>query len=100
MFGETRRGDVKTGGLEGRDLHDGPLLLLPPLVFEQQGAADVATIAQLLKDAGFENVQVAVQEASREFIRDWMPDTGFENYVASATIEATKPGRSNSWTLL
>jgi SAM-dependent methyltransferase len=60
------------------------------------GAADVAIIEQLLKDAGFENIQVAVQEESREFIRDWMPGTGVEKYVASATIEATKPGRSNS----
>ena len=59
------------------------------------GAADVATIEQLLKDAGFVNIQVAVQQESRKFIRDWMPDTGFEKYVASATIEATKPGRSN-----
>lgn len=59
------------------------------------GAADVTMIEQLLKDAGFENIQVAVQEESREFIRDWMPGSGVENYVASAIIEATKPGRSS-----
>jgi len=56
------------------------------------GAIDVTTVEQLLADAGFTNVRVHVKPESREFIRDWMPDTGIEHYVASATIEATKPG--------
>ena len=55
------------------------------------GAAEVSTLEQLLKDAGFEHIQVAVNEESREFIRDWIPGSGFEQYVASATIEAIKP---------
>ncbi len=55
------------------------------------GAAPVSAIERFLKDAGFENIQVSVHEESREFIRDWMPGTGCEKYVASATIEATKP---------
>jgi len=59
------------------------------------GAATVATIEQLLVDAGFESIQVHIQEESREFIRDWMPSSGAEKYVASATIEATKPGQRN-----
>jgi len=58
------------------------------------GAADVATVECLLAEAGFENVRVTVNEASRAFIRDWMPGSGVEDYVASATIEATKPGGS------
>ncbi len=41
---------------------------------------------------GFEEIRVDVKEQSREFIRDWMPGSGIENYVASATIEAVKPG--------
>ena len=59
------------------------------------GTATVATLEQLLRDAGFEDITIDVQEESREFIRDWMPDSGFEKYVASASIEATKPGRSS-----
>ena len=54
------------------------------------GAADVATIERLLRQAGFENIQVNVKKKSLEFIREWMPNSGFENYAASATIEATK----------
>jgi arsenite methyltransferase len=56
------------------------------------GAASVDTIQTLLAAAGFEKICVTVKEESRVFIRDWMPETGAENYVASATIEAVKPG--------
>lgn len=56
------------------------------------GAAEVATLERLLEEAGFENVRVAIDEGSRELIRDWMPALDLESYVASATIEATKPG--------
>ncbi len=56
------------------------------------GAVDVATVEELLAAAGFENIRVAVKQESREFIRDWMPGSGVEDYVVSATIEATKPG--------
>jgi SAM-dependent methyltransferase len=58
------------------------------------GAASVETITALLRVAGFEGVRVDVKEASREFIRDWLPGSGVENYVASAGIEAIKPGGS------
>lgn len=56
------------------------------------GAASVESIQSLLHAAGFEDIRVDVKSESREFIRDWMPGTGAENYVASATIEAIKPG--------
>lgn len=55
------------------------------------GAAQAATVEELLREAGFQDVRVAVNQQSRAFIRDWMPGSGIEEYVASATIEATKP---------
>ena len=57
------------------------------------GAAPVATLRDHLREAGFKNILIDVSEASRETIRDWFPGTGAEKYVASATIEATKPVR-------
>jgi len=56
------------------------------------GAARVETIESLLRAAGFVDVRVVVKPESRAFIEDWLPGSGAENYVASATIEAVKPG--------
>lgn len=56
------------------------------------GAVPAADIQALLEEVGFEKVSIAVSEASRAFIKDWFPGSGAENYVASATISAIKPG--------
>ena len=56
------------------------------------GAANEDELTKLLQRAGFENVRIEVNEASRSFIQDWMPGSGAESYVASATVEAVKPG--------
>lgn len=55
------------------------------------GAAEVGTLEGLLRDAGFENITITVKPESRAFIRDWIPGSGAEEFVASATIEATRP---------
>lgn len=56
------------------------------------GATEVSVLENLLHEAGFEKARIQVQEESRQFIDDWMPGTGIGDYVASATIEAIKPG--------
>lgn len=56
------------------------------------GATNLDVLRGLLTEAGFENVRVDVKEESRTFIREWMPGTGVERFVASATIEGVKPG--------
>jgi ubiquinone/menaquinone biosynthesis C-methylase UbiE len=56
------------------------------------GASPVDGLRELLLSIGFERVKIDVKEASREYIRDWLPGSGVENYVASANIEAVKPG--------
>jgi SAM-dependent methyltransferase len=55
------------------------------------GAIPATEMESLLEAAGFANVRVAVNEQSRAFIKDWLPGSGAESYVASATIEAVKP---------
>jgi arsenite methyltransferase len=54
------------------------------------GAALVSELETLLRAAGFAKIQIEPKAQSREFIQNWFPGRGLENYVASATIEATK----------
>jgi SAM-dependent methyltransferase len=55
------------------------------------GATPIHDLRKLLANAGFRDVNIAEKSASREFIGEWAPGRGIEDYVTSATIEATKP---------
>lgn len=55
------------------------------------GASPITDIENMLKNAGFEKIEVEPKDKSREFIRNWVPNSNIEDYVVSATIEATKP---------
>jgi arsenite methyltransferase len=55
------------------------------------GAAQVDDVRRWLGEAGFAAVEVRVHEESRAMIREWVPGTGAERYVASASITAVKP---------
>jgi hypothetical protein len=54
------------------------------------GASQVADLEKMLRDAGFTEIRIAPKDASRSFIREWLPGKKVEDYLASATIEATK----------
>ncbi|MCX6992354.1 MAG: arsenite methyltransferase [Kiritimatiellaeota bacterium] len=54
------------------------------------GSVTVQALKTMLHEAGFADVRIALNEASREFIKDWSPGTGVENYICSAFIEARK----------
>jgi arsenite methyltransferase len=54
------------------------------------GAAFVTDLESLLGDIGFADIQIAPQDASRDFIREWAPGRNLEEYVQSASIEARK----------
>jgi len=60
------------------------------------GAARVDELECLLTEAGFVDVSIQIRPESREFIKDWMPGTGIEGYIASATVEANKPALNRS----
>ncbi len=44
-----------------------------------------------IRAAGFVDIRIEPKDESREFIKDWAPGRGVEDYVISATIEAVKP---------
>jgi SAM-dependent methyltransferase len=56
------------------------------------GAALLDDLQAMLESAGFADIRIAPKDESREFIRDWVPGSGVEDYVLSAHIEAVKPG--------
>jgi SAM-dependent methyltransferase len=55
------------------------------------GAASVDELETMLREAGFTEIRVRPKDASREFIRSWIPGRNAADYVVSATIEAVKP---------
>jgi len=56
------------------------------------GASLIAELQTILEDCGFEKINIAPKDESKDFIKDWAPGRGVEEYVLSATIEAVKPG--------
>lgn len=54
------------------------------------GAALVDELQVMLEQAGFTEICITPKDESREFISDWVPGSGVEEYVVSAHIEATR----------
>lgn len=60
------------------------------------GAALVDELQAMLEEANFREIRITPKDESREFISDWVPGSGVEDYVVSAHIEAVKPAQENS----
>mmetsp|Transcript_39979 Transcript_39979/g.92064 ORF Transcript_39979/g.92064 Transcript_39979/m.92064 type:complete len:107 (+) Transcript_39979:683-1003(+) len=45
----------------------------------------------MLYGAGFTDIKITVKENAADIIKDWMPGSGAENYVTSASVVAVKP---------
>ncbi len=56
------------------------------------GASLISELQVILEECGFEKINIAPKDESKDFIKDWAPGRGVEDYVLSATIEAMKPG--------
>lgn len=54
-------------------------------------ASLIGDLEAIIRDAGFQDIRIEPKDESREFIKDWAPGRGVEDYVVSATIEAIKP---------
>jgi len=55
------------------------------------GAALIDELRAMLEEANFSGISITPKDESREFISDWVPGSGVEDYVVSAHIEAVKP---------
>ena len=55
------------------------------------GAPAMDDLRASLEAAGFVGVHIQINEASRSLIKNWNPESGAENFVASATIRAMRP---------
>ena len=55
------------------------------------GASLTGDIEEMLREAGFIEIAISPKDESKEFIRNWVPDSKIEDYVVSASIEASKP---------
>ena len=55
------------------------------------GASSIEELKQMMHDSGFINIKILPKDESREFIKDWAPDTNVTDFVLSAYIQADKP---------
>lgn len=56
------------------------------------GASQIHELQTILEECGFDKINISPKDESKEFIKDWAPGRGVEEYVLSASIEAVKPG--------
>ena len=64
----------------------------PQLIAGCMGNASlIGDLQNDIEAAGFSDISILPKDASREFIKDWAPGLGVEDYVVSASIEGRKP---------
>jgi SAM-dependent methyltransferase len=56
------------------------------------GACLVADLIETLGDIGFERIEITINEDSAQMIEKWSPGSGLGELIASASIQAIKPG--------
>mmetsp|Transcript_46398 Transcript_46398/g.99373 ORF Transcript_46398/g.99373 Transcript_46398/m.99373 type:complete len:85 (-) Transcript_46398:188-442(-) len=49
----------------------------------------------MLRDAGFRDIQVIAKKEAADIIKDWIPGSGAEKFVTSVYVTAIKP--VDSW---
>ncbi len=55
------------------------------------GASQIGDLEEMMRAAGFEEIEIAPKDSSRSFIREWLPEKQVEDYLVSATIQARRP---------
>ncbi len=57
------------------------------------GAISITEIEGMLHESGFQDIRIRCRDRSGEFISDWLKAGNIKELIASASIEAVKPGR-------
>ncbi|MBX3042787.1 MAG: arsenite methyltransferase [Candidatus Kapabacteria bacterium] len=55
------------------------------------GAEEIDKLEQIIRNSGFENIEIKPKDESKKFMKEWAPGTNLTDFVVSATIEAVKP---------
>lgn len=55
------------------------------------GATLISDLDKYLKSCGFVDIKITPKDESKEFIKEWAPNSKLEDFVVSALIEAKKP---------
>ena len=55
------------------------------------GAATIEETLVLLRELGFEQIRITPKDQSKELLRMWDSSKEAEDFIVSATIEASKP---------
>jgi len=55
------------------------------------GTESSSFLEKILQRAGFTEISIKAKDDSRDFLKDWVPGRNIQDYIVSATIEATKP---------
>ena len=55
------------------------------------GASLIVELESFLRSAGFIHIRISPKDESKQFIKDWAPGRGIEEFLCSAYVEAEKP---------
>ena len=55
------------------------------------GASLIDELETFMADAGFNEIKITPKDETKDFIKDWAPDTNITDFVVSAHIEGIKP---------
>ena len=55
------------------------------------GATLISEMESILKENKFVDIKITPKDESKEFIKEWVPNSKLEDFIKSAIIEARKP---------
>ena len=63
----------------------------PCIPAEYQGASSVEELEEIIRSAGFENIEIQTKPVSKEYEERWGRGLSVGEYIMSSAITASKP---------